>query len=268
MSGDGAELTEFQLARYERQIRMEGFGVAAQRRLRDSHVAISRGGGVGGTVAIHLARAGIGALTIAHAGEVHPEYLNRMPLVFQEDVGRRCVDAYGAMLARVNSDVQVRLISEYASPGNVDDIVTGADAIADGAPLFEERYTLNAAAVRHGLPMVSAAMYDTEGYVITVRPGKTPCLACIYPTKPDYWTDIKVFPAIGPGPTIIGAMAAMEIIKILTGFGEPLDSQIWYSDLRTNVSQLLSVRRRPDCPVCGDLRQAAPAVRPSGITAP
>lgn len=130
--------------------------------------------------------------------------------------------------------------------------MSGADAIGDGAPLFEERYALNDAAVRHGVPMISAAMYDTEGYVITVRPGRTPCLACIYPSRPDYWTDVKVFPAIGPGPTIIGAMAAMEIIKILTGFGEPLDSRMWFNDLRTNTTRLLSVQRRPDCPVCGD----------------
>jgi molybdopterin/thiamine biosynthesis adenylyltransferase len=261
MSNDRAGFTEFQLARYERQIRLDGFGLAAQRSLRDSHVAISRGGGVGGTIAIHLARAGIGALTIAHGGAVHPEYLNRMPLIFQEDVGRPCVDAYGDMLARVNSDVRVRLVGSCVSPDNVDGIVAGADVIADGAPLFEERYALNDAAVRHRLPLVSAAMYDTEGYVISVRPGRTPCLACIYPVKPDYWTDVKVFPAIGPGPTIIGTMAAMEIIKILTGFGEPLDSQMWFSDLRTNVTRLLSVKRRPNCPVCGSAQpDAAPAL--------
>jgi molybdopterin/thiamine biosynthesis adenylyltransferase len=251
---DAGGLTAFQLARYERQIRLDGFGIAAQRRLKASHVAISRGGGVGGTVAIHLARAGIGALTIAHGGVVQAEYLNRMPLVFQDDVGRPCVDAYGDMLARVNPDVRVRLVGSCVTQDNVDDIVAGADAIADGAPLFEERYALNAAAVRHQIPLVSAAMYDTEGYVITVRPGRTPCLACIYPAKPDYWTDIKVFPAIGPGPTILGAMAAMEIIKILTGFGEPLDSQIWFSDLRTNLTRLLAVRRRPDCQVCGGVQ--------------
>jgi molybdopterin/thiamine biosynthesis adenylyltransferase len=88
--------------------------------------------------------------------------------------------------------------------------------------------------------------------VITVRPGITPCLACIYPSKPDYWTDVDEFPAIGPGPAIIGAMAAMEIIKILTGFGEPLDSRMWFSGLRTNTTRLLVVQRHPDCPVCAD----------------
>jgi len=189
------------------------------------------------------------------------EYLNRMPLVFQEDLGRPCVDAYADMLAKVNPDVRVRTVGECVSPGNVDGIVAGADVIADGAPLFEERYVLNDAAVRRGLPLVSGAMYDTEGYVTTVLPGRTPCLACIYPVKPGYWTDVKVFPAIGPGPTIVGAMAAMEIIKLLTGFGEPLNSQLWFFDLRTNMTRLLSVHRRPDCAVCGNARPVS-AARP------
>jgi molybdopterin/thiamine biosynthesis adenylyltransferase len=206
---------------------------------------------VGGTIAIHLARAGIGALTIAHGGQVRAEYLNRMPLVFAGDVGRRCVDAFGDMLAQVNPDVKVRLVGSNVTAENADDIAGGADAIGDGALWFGERYALNAAAVRYGLPMVSAAMYGTEGHVITVRPGITPCLACIYPSKPDYWADVDEFPAIGPGPAITGAMAAMEIIKILTGFGEPLDSRMWFSDLRTNTTRLLVVHRRPDCPVCG-----------------
>jgi molybdopterin/thiamine biosynthesis adenylyltransferase len=247
------DFTSFQLGRYSRQIRLDGFGLEGQRRLRAAHVAISRGGGVGGTIAIHLARAGIGRLTIAHGGVLIPEHLNRLPLILQEDLGRPCVDAYGDMLARVNPDVQVRLVGEYVDDDNVIDVVGDAEVIADGAPLFEERYALNRAAVALEVPLVSGAMYDTEGYVTTVAPGSTPCLSCIYPTKPGYWTDVDVFPAIGPGPTIVGAMAAMEVIKVLTGFAQPLNSQLWFFDLRTNVTRLLNVHRAPGCSVCGHL---------------
>ncbi|MGH3566003.1 MAG: HesA/MoeB/ThiF family protein [Pseudonocardia sp.] len=245
------DATTPQLARYARQIRMEGFGLTAQRRLRDSHVAISRGGGVGGTIAIHLARAGIGKLTIAHGGTLVPEYLNRMPLIFTEDIGRPCVEAYADTLAKVNPEVEVRLVAAHASTDSIDSIVEGTDLIADGAPLFEERYILNQAAVMRRLPLVSGAMYDTEGYVTTVRPGSTPCLACIYPEKPDYWNDVSVFPAIGPVPTIVGAMAAMEAIKVLTGFGQSLDSQMFFFDLRTNLTRMLTIKRNPECAVCG-----------------
>jgi molybdopterin-synthase adenylyltransferase len=250
MATEVDDFTEFQLERYSRQIRLDGFGLDGQRKLRAAHVAISRGGGVGGTIAIHLARAGIGKLTIAHGGVLVPEYLNRMPLIFAEDVGRPCVDAFGDMLARVNRDVEVNLVGEHVSDGNVRAVVDGADVIADGAPLFEERYALNRAAVDLGVPMVSGAMYDTEGVVTTIVPRRSPCLACIYPEKPAYWTNVKVFPAIGPGPTMVGAMAAMEVIKLITGFARPLDSRLWFFDMRTNETRLLRVRRNPDCPVC------------------
>jgi molybdopterin/thiamine biosynthesis adenylyltransferase len=244
------DFTDFQLERYSRQLRLDGFGLAGQRKLRAAHVAISRGGGVGGTIAIHLARAGIGKLTIAHGGVLVPEYLNRMPLIFAGDIGRPCVEAYGEMLTKVNPDVELELIGSYVSDANAHEVVKGADVIADGAPLFEERYALNRVAVEGGVPLVSGAMYDTEGYVTTIVPGRTPCLACIYPSKPEYWTDVKIFPAIGPGPTMVGAMAAMEIIKVITGFGSPLENQLWFFDLRTNVTRLLRVRRNPDCAVC------------------
>ncbi|WP_455361174.1 HesA/MoeB/ThiF family protein [Streptomyces sp. SYSU K21746] len=247
------DFTQFQLDRYSRQIRQDGFGLDGQRRLRDAHVVISRGGGVGGTVAAHLAMAGVGRLTVAHGGTVVPEFLNRWLLASADDLGRPCADAFADTLRRINPEVDVTTIAEYVTPDNVRSIVGDADLIADGAPLFEERYALNQAAVDLGIPLVSGAMYDTEGYVMTVRPGRTPCLTCVYPQKPDYWNDIGVFPVMSPASGLVGTMTAMEAIKVITGFAEPLDSQLMYFDLRTNMTRLLNVLRRPDCQTCGSL---------------
>lgn len=253
MTTQTEEFTEQQLARYSRQIRLDGFGLDGQRRLRDAHVVISRCGGVGGTVATYLARAGVGRLTVAHGGTVEAEYLNRMLLAFDSDLGRPCADAFADSLPRINPDVSVRTIASNVTEDNVSDIAAGADLIVDGAPLFEERYLLNQEAVRRGVPLVSAAMYDTEGYVVTVQPGRTACLRCIYPERPDYWTSIKVFGVIAPVCATVASVAAMEVVKVLTGFGQPLDSQMWFCDLSTNVARLLTVKRRGDCPVCGHL---------------
>ncbi|HEX8347895.1 MAG TPA: HesA/MoeB/ThiF family protein [Actinoplanes sp.] len=253
MTLQAPDFTQFQLDRYSRQLRLDGFGIEGQRRLRDAHVAISRGGGVGGTVASHLAMAGVGRLTVAHGGEIVPEYLNRMLLANPKDVGRPCVDAFADSLARINPDVEVTTYPEYVTDDNVLRIVGDADLIADGAPLFEERYALNKAAIKLGRPLVSGAMYDTEGYITTVLPGRTPCLLCLYPTKPPYWTDIKVFPAMSTAPGLVGAVMAMEVIKVLTGFAEPLTNQMMFFDLRSNMSRLLKVARRPDCTVCSHL---------------
>jgi molybdopterin/thiamine biosynthesis adenylyltransferase len=248
-----SELTPFELERYSRQIRIDGFGVEAQHRLKAATIMISRVGGVGGTAAALLARAGVGHLVIAHGGSIAPEYLNRMALATPADVGRPSIEVFVEKLTAINPDVRVTAAGQNVSEENVAGLVEQADLILDGAPLFEERYLMNREAVQQGRPLVMGAMYSTEGYITTIVPGETPCLACIYPEKPDYWTTIKVFPAIGPGPWIVASMSAMEAIKVLTGFGEPLKGILWYFDLETNRVQQLRIKRRPECPICGHL---------------
>lgn len=249
------DFTSFELERYERQIRMEGFGLESQRRLKAATVIISRVGGVGGTVAMTLARAGIGRLVVAHGGRVVPEYLNRWHMALPSDLNRPCTEVFVERLKAINPDLDVVAVPENVNEDNVAELVSKADLIVDGAPLFEERYLMNLESVRQGKPLVMGAMYSTEGYVSTFLPGETPCLACIYPKKPDYWTNIKVFPAIGPGPAIVGSMAAMEAIKVLTGFGKPLKNVLWFFDLETNITRHLRINRRLDCPVCGEASQ-------------
>lgn len=247
------QFSEVELQRYERQIRIEGFGLEAQRKLQASTVFISRVGGVGGTAAMNLARAGVGKLVLAHGGAIVPEYLNRMQVVLPEDIGRPCVEVWIERLRRINPAVDISGIAENVSEANIEGLVSQADVIIDGAPLFEERYLMNSAAVRRRKPICMGAMYSTEGYVTTIVPGETPCLACLFPERPDYWTNIKVFPAIGPGPVIIGATVAMEAIKVLTGFGKPLKNVLSFFDLETNVARHLQVKRSPDCTVCGKI---------------
>lgn len=244
--------TESELARYTRQTRIEGFGLEGQRRLKAATVMVSRVGGVGGTAAMNLARAGVGKLILVHGGHIVPEYLNRMQLAVPADVGRPCTEAFVEKLRAINPDVALQAVPQNVCEENIADLVRQADLIVDGAPLFEERYLLNREAVRQGKPLVSGAMYSTEGYVTNVIPGETPCLACVYPEKPDYWTNINVFPAIGPGPVLVGTMLAMEAIKIISGFGQPLKNVLWYFDLETAQVQRLRIARRPECGVCGN----------------
>ena len=255
---EAIEFSESELARYERQIRIEGFGLDGQRRLKAATVLVSRVGGVGGTAAMNLARAGIGRLILAHGGKIVPEYLNRMQLALPADIGRPCTEVFVEKLRAINPDVELVAVAENISERNVEKLVGQADLIVDGAPLFEERYALNAEAVRQRKPLVSGAMYSTEGYVTSIFPDETACLACIYPEKPDYWTNINVFPAIGPGPVIVGSMLAMEVVKILTGLGDPLKNVLWYFDLHTAMVQRLNVNRIPTCPVCGGANLSNP----------
>jgi len=245
-----SDFSEFEMDRYSRQIRIEGFGLEGQRRLRAASVFISRVGGVGGTAAMNLVRAGVGRLILAHGGRIVPEYLNRWQLINPADIGRPSVEVWAERLKAINPDVEIVSVQENVNENNVAGLVSQADLVIDGAPLFEERYLMNREAVRQGKPICMGAMYSTEGYATTIIPGETPCLSCVYPEKPDYWTDIKVFPAIGPGPVIVGTTIAMEAIKVLTDFGQPLKNVLWFFDLETNSTRHLAIRRRADCPIC------------------
>jgi molybdopterin/thiamine biosynthesis adenylyltransferase len=127
-------------------------------------------------------------------------------------------------------------------------LVNQVDLIVDCAPLFEERYLMNREAVRQNKPLVECAMYDLEGSLTTIVPGRTPCLACLYPTKPPAWK--REFPVFGAVAGTVGCMAAMEAIKVLAGFGEPLLGRMVTFDLRDMKFARREVRREPGCAVC------------------
>ena len=115
---------------------------------------------------------------------------------------------------------------------------------------------MNHEAIRQRKPLVMGAMYGMEGYVSTFVPGETPCLRCLYPEYPEYWTNIKVFPAMGPGPIIVGTMTAMEAIKMLSGFGKPLKGILWSFDLESCHIKKLKIRKRPGCESCASLGES------------
>ncbi|ACO76532.1 molybdopterin biosynthesis protein [Azotobacter vinelandii CA] len=235
-------------------MRIEGFGEEGQLRLKGATVLVSRVGGVGGTAAMNLVRAGVGRLILAHGGKVVPEYLNRWQLITPDDLGRPCAQVWAEKLGQIDADVEIVTVDEYINGENVADLVSRADLVVDGAPLFEERYLMNDEAMRQGKPLCMGAMFGMEGYASTFIPGESACLRCVFPEKPEYWTDMKVFPAIGPGPAIVGTTIAMEAIKVLTGFGQPLKNILWFFDLESNTTRYLEIERVKDCPACGASR--------------
>jgi molybdopterin-synthase adenylyltransferase len=249
------------LDRYARQLRLEGFGPETQERLRQASVLVSRVGGVGGTIAALLAQAGIGRLVLAHGGRIEPEHLNRMQLANPEDVGQECSTVFAKKITDINADVDVVAVASNVTPENVSSLVEDVDVIADGAPLFEERYLMNQEAVAQQKPLVMAAMFGTDIQLTTIVPNSTPCLACLFAEKPPDWNHVGVFPAIGPSPRFVGSLAAMEVIKLLTGYGECLTGKLFFYDLKNNISRFFAIERRPDCHVCGSSEDGGTAMR-------
>ncbi len=241
-------LTAEERAVYEWQMWVPDFGEAGQARLRDASVLISRIGGLGGVVAYQLAAAGVGRLVIAHAGNVRLSDLNRQLLMTHDWLGKPRIESARRRLLDLNPRLEIVAVPENVTEDNAARLVEQVDLVVDCAPLFQERFAMNRQAVQQRKPMIECAMYELEAQVTTLIPGATPCLACLYPEQPPVWS--RQFPVFGAVSGTAGCLAAMEAIKVLAGFGEPLLNTLLTCDLRAMTFARLQIQKNPECPVC------------------
>lgn len=249
LSESTPSLNDHERAVYEWQMWVEDFGEAGQQRLKGASVMISRAGGVGGLVAYQLAAAGIGKLVIAHAGNVKPGDLNRQLLMTHDWLGKPRIESIERRLRELNPRLEVIGVGENVNAENAERLVQQADLVVDCAPLFPERFAMNEQCVRQNKPMVECAMYELEAQCTTFVPGRSPCLACLYPQAPPMWK--RQFPVFGAVSGTIACIAAVEAIKLIAGFGEPLIGRLLQCDLRSMNFRTLTIQRRPECEVCG-----------------
>lgn len=235
--------------RYERQILM--IGEEGQERLRSSTALIVGVGGLGSPVAYYLVAAGVGRVHLVDPGYLEVSNLNRQVLYTTEDIGRPKAVAAAERLSRLNPEVEVvPHVTAVGSPG-FEDLVKEADVIVDCLDNWPAREVLNRLAVKHRKPLVHAGVARWYGQATTVIPGETPCLACIYPKGMRSESPI---PVIGPTPGVLGAVEAAEAIRLLLGKKPGLAGKLLIMDLSAGAFEVVRVRRRPDCPVCGGLR--------------
>jgi molybdopterin-synthase adenylyltransferase len=234
---------------YARQLSLPGFGVAAQQRLAESTVLIAGVGGLGGATATYLAAAGVGRLVLFHPGPLERPDLNRQTLMTPSWLGYLRVRCAEATLRRHYPEVEVIAVSEPITAEQTSPFLMQADVAVDARHNFPERLLLNRLCVQLGVPMVEAAMYGAEGQVSVVRPGKTACLACRCGDGDPEWKPLQ-FPVLGAVSGTVGCLAAIEAIKVVTGWGEPLEDRFLTLDLERMIFQTLPVTRDPGCPVC------------------
>lgn len=248
---DSLELTPEELDRYAWQLTHQGFGTEGQQRLKRSTVLISRAGGVGGSVALQLAAAGVGRIILAHAGNVRLNDLNRQLLMTTASLGQPRIESAVRTLRELNPHVIVETVNENITDENADRLVSQCDLVVSAAPLFHERFAMNRAAVCQKKLLVDCAMYELEGRVTTVIPGQSPCLNCLYPEPPPNWK--REFPVFSAVSCTVGSLAATEAIKLMAGLGEPLAGRLLVCDLGAMSFHVLPISRRTDCATCGEL---------------
>jgi molybdopterin-synthase adenylyltransferase len=240
-------LTSRELERYDRQIMIGEIGQEGQEKLKRSRVVIAGAGGLGSPVAVYLTAAGVGRIRLIDHDQVALSNLNRQILHWEEDIGRKKVDSAGTKLKNLNSSVEIEAISETLTEDNVFRLVEDCDIIVDALDNLPTRYLLNRCAVKKRIPFVHGAVNGFEGRVMTIFPGETACLRCMYRGP----VPQEKFPVIGVTPGVIGSIQAAEVIKYVTGIGRLLTNRVLIYDGLTVAFSEFTVHKNSDCDHCG-----------------
>lgn len=239
-------LTDYDLIRYGRQIMIPGFGSEGQKKLKMANILIAGMGGLGSPIALYLAAAGVGSITLVDMDRVDLSNLNRQILHWDEDVGKEKVRSALEKLRKVNTSVTFDTVNKKIDEENVLDLTATCDVLMDATDNFQARYLLNKAAIKHRIPLIHGAVYGYEGRLVTLFPGRTACLECIFPHVPP----LKIFPVLGTTPGVIAALQSTEAIKYITGTGANLTDEMLIYDGEIMKFDRVRISRNPNCTVC------------------
>jgi adenylyltransferase/sulfurtransferase len=245
------------LERYSRQMRFYGIGEAGQRRLLDSHVTLCGCGALGTVLANALVRAGVGHLRLIDRDFIETNNLQRQVLFDEHDVAENLPKAEAAArkLGAINSGVHVEPVVTDIDRTNILDLVKDADLVLDGTDNFEIRYLINDAAVNLGKPWVYGGCIGSHGQTMTILPGETPCLRCVFEAAPAPGEagTCETAGVLSPIVNIVASYQAAEAFKILTGRRDQINCDLVYIDVWENVHKRIKIARlfgTVDCPCC------------------
>ena len=242
-------LTERELDRYDRQIRL--LGEDGQEKLKRAKVFIAGAGGLGSPILIYLTAAGIGKINLVDKDTVALSNLNRQILHWEKDIDREKAISAKEKLTEINRDIKIDAKSETITKDNASDLVADADLIIDAMDNFPTRYLLNRTALEKGIPFIHGAINGFHGQATTVLPGESACLRCIFREAPPP----SVFPVLGVTPGIIGLIQASEAIKYIVGVGELLIGKLLLWDGLTSQTEIVQVDKNAHCQDCGTSRR-------------
>lgn len=241
-------LTVEELERYDRQIRL--FGVEAQERLKNSRVLVVGLGGLGCPASTYLVAAGVGEVILVDSEEVELSNLNRQVLHWTVDIGRLKVVSASEKLEKLNPNVKIEGVNVRLELEEARKLVSRVDLVLDCLDNWKTRYMLNRVCVELKKPMIHAGIRGLHGQLLTIIPGKTPCLQCLLPKPP---REEERFPVLGTTPGILALIQATEAIKILSGFGVPALNKLIYYDGYYMRFYEIGVSRSPTCPTCSSV---------------
>ncbi len=247
-------MNDDQLLRYSRHILLDEVGIEGQQQLIDSHVLIVGAGGLGSPVALYLAASGVGHITIADHDTVDLTNLQRQIAHSTDRVGEAKVTSAAQAMHALNPGVRITTLAHKLDAAELDRLVPTVHVVVDCCDNFTTRQAVNAACVKHQVPLVSGAAIRMDGQlaVYDARDAQSPCYACIFPpdTAPEE-VRCATMGVLAPLVGVIGTMQAMETVKLITGMGSRLVGRLQMLDGRGMEWNEMRVKRNPNCPVCG-----------------
>jgi adenylyltransferase/sulfurtransferase len=246
-------LSDAQLDRYSRQIILKEVGGEGQQKLLSSHVVVIGAGGIGSPAMQYLAAAGVGRLTIVDDDRLDVSNLHRQTLYATSDVGEPKSFLAKSRVEALNPDVAGEAVASRIDAGNAERLIADSDAVLDGSDNFATRLLVADAALAARVPLISASVAQVQGQLAVYRgwePDK-PCYRCLVGSDPDRpEASCSEQGVLGPAAGVMGSLAALEVIRALTGFGEDSAGKLLVVDglgLRFRTVKLL---KDPECPAC------------------
>ena len=247
-------MNDEQLLRYSRHILLPQIGIEGQERLLASRVLVIGAGGLGSPVALYLASAGVGSITICDSDAVDLTNLQRQIVHRGDSVGKNKADSARATLAAINPAVEVVALAERVDEKRLEALVAQTDVVVDGSDNFATRHAANRACVRLRKPLVSGAAvrFDGQVAVFDLRLDGAPCYACLFPEHGES-EDVRcaVMGVFAPLTGIVGSIQAAEALKLLAATGDTLAGRLLLLDALAMQVRIVKLAKDPRCAVCG-----------------
>lgn len=246
-------MTDEELLRYSRQIMLPDVDIEGQDKICAGHAAIIGLGGLGSPAAMYLASAGVGALTLVDDDQVEISNLQRQIIHTEATLNTSKAASARTTINRLNKATHVETIDRRLDESELATLADSVDLVLDATDNFDTRYAINRACLAARTPLVSGAAIRMEGQisVFDARQAESPCYQCLYRDGLDEALNCAENGVLAPVVGIIGTMQALEALKVLGEFGEPLVGRVIYLDAKRMDIRTLKLNRDANCPACG-----------------
>ena len=246
-------LSDAEMLRYNRQIILKAFDFEGQEALKQSSILILGAGGLGCASSQYLATAGLGKLTLIDDDKVELSNLQRQVLHHDADIGKLKVESAAQALKELNPELEIVTVAKRLNDEALLSLVQAHDLVLDASDNVDTRNQLNRLCYQTKTPLVSGAAIRMEGQVIvfTYQDQQEPCYQCLSALFGSNALSCVEAGVMAPVVGIIGAVQAMEAIKVIAGLGKPIQGKILMLDAMTMSWREMKLMKQPHCPTCG-----------------